>query len=73
MEFREASDIFFGGPSVTQFAAAAGVSLNSISRARMVDGKDSRPAPKEWRRIMREMAAERAAALSSLASELADA
>jgi len=73
MTFEEAMDRMAAlGVSATDYAAAVGVSLNSISRARMIT-ENRRPPPREWRSVAHRIVSERAAALSSLASELADA
>lgn len=73
MNFKETADeMSHLGISATEIAEAAGVSLNSISRAR-IETSNSRPPPKEWKAICRTLILERVAALSSLAAELADA
>jgi len=73
MTFEEAMDrMGVLGVSATEFAAEVGVSLNSISRARMATG-NRRPPPKEWRSIAQRFLTERAAAINDLALELADA
>jgi len=72
MTFNEAMEILSGPPMVREVAALAGLHPDTVSRGRM-SGANSRAAPKEWRAIVRRLASERAAALSALASELADA
>lgn len=72
MEFNDAVDVLTGPPVIISIAEAAGVAPGTVSRARMVAG-DRRSPPKGWRLIVRRFALERAAALSALAAELADA
>jgi len=73
MEFREAMDVLAGPPMGGEVAMEAGVSLNTISRARREVDAHYRTPPKNWKAIVRRLALERAAALTSLAAELADA
>jgi hypothetical protein len=72
MDFNAAMEILEGPPMVRTVAEAAGIHPDTVSRGRMV-GDNRRSPPKEWKAIVRRLALERAAALSSLASELADA
>ena len=72
MEFREAMEVLDGPPMGNAVATAAGVTLSTISRARTLTENYRKP-PKNWRVIVRDLASERAAALSALAAELADA
>lgn len=73
MNFKEAADKMSRlGISATEIASAAGVSLNSISRAR-IGTANSRPPPKKWKYVCHALILERASALSALAAELADA
>lgn len=60
------------GVSATDFAAAVGVTLNSISRARMVT-EHRRPPPRDWRAVAHRFLTERAAAINALASKVTDA
>lgn len=73
MEFRDAMGVLAGPPMGGEVAMEAGVSLNSISRARREIDAHYRTPPKNWKAIVRKLALERIESLSALASELADA
>ena len=74
MTFDQAMEILEGPPTGGAVAEAAGVTLSSISRARRPPGAaHHRSPPREWRKILRRLATERANALLALAAELADA
>lgn len=60
------------GISATEVARAAGVSLNTVSRARM-DTSNRRSPPREWRSVVRRLAEERIESLACLVAQLADA
>lgn len=71
--FREATDrLLAWGFSAEDIGSAAGVSANTILRARRSDGQ-MRPPPREWRRVLRELAEARSKEAAALAAELADA
>lgn len=80
MDFREATDRLMAcGVTLPMIARAAGVSENSINRARSNAGQRRSP-PKDWRRIvsvLAELVADvrdaESLRLRELASELADA
>lgn len=72
MEYNEAVDVFAGPPAIKTLAQAFGVSENTISQTRL-SSDARRPPPKRWRSVLHRLATERAAALSALAAELADA
>lgn len=72
MDFKEATDILFGEATATRLAEETGVSLNSISRARM-DTVNRRTAPRQWEPVVRRLAEERIADLTRLVKGLADA
>jgi len=80
MDFREATDRLMGcGVTLPMIAKAAGVSENSIARARTSSGQRRSP-PKGWHRVVSALALEvshvrdsEAAILRSIAVELGDA
>ena len=72
MDFKQATDVLFGEATATQLAEATGVSLNSISRARM-DTVNRRTAPRGWEPIVRRLAKERIDDLYALLARLSDA
>lgn len=71
--FREATDrLLSWGFTAEDLGTAAGVSANSILRARRSDGQ-SRPPPRNWRAVFNRMAQSRSDEAAALAAELADA
>jgi hypothetical protein len=71
MNFREATDRL--SPCVTQeaIAAAAGVTRNTIKRARLPgDSEHRRPPPRKWAEILAQLARARAAELNEVADQL---
>lgn len=71
MNFREATDRL--SPCVTQeaIAAAAGVTRNTIKRARISPTSEHfRAPPQGWRKILARLARERARDLANVADEL---
>jgi pyrroloquinoline quinone (PQQ) biosynthesis protein C len=72
MDYNKAVDVLAGPPIIKTMAEALGVSENTVSQTRLASDA-RRPPPKGWKAVVRDLALERAAALSSLASELADA
>ena len=73
MTFREATDLLLSyGFSAEALGDAAGVSANTILRARRSTGQ-VRPPPRGWQAAFRVLLEQRGTAFFSLASELADA
>ena len=72
MNFKQATDrIAAACVTHADVADAAGVSENTIRRARMdPESKDSRRPPKDWPTVLAQLARDRAAELEVLAVEL---
>lgn len=73
MDFDTAVEILVGPSAIRSIASAAGVHPDTVSRARMPNSPNRRSPPKDWRRIVRTLALERADALTALAAQLGDA
>jgi hypothetical protein len=72
-EYRKAMDALAAlGVSATEVARAVGVSLNSVSRARMETGNRRSPPP-GWKPAVRGIISKRIAGLAHLLDSLADA
>lgn len=70
MEFRETTDRLIAGKiTLAKVAEACGVSVNTVTRARL-SGPESRPAPPGWREALLRLVREHREELKELADEL---
>jgi hypothetical protein len=71
LDFKEACDRLTDCPTHDTIAEAAGVSVQSVRQPRLsTDNPNYRRAPATWRRVIAELARQRAKELERLAEEL---
>jgi hypothetical protein len=71
VDYKEATDRLFERITAADLAKELGVSQNAVARARLdPETRDYRPPPTEWRVAAARLAADRAAALLKLQTEL---